>query len=65
MASFAATSSLSDVQLEVKLEKGFLNFYHPTFNNLKGEAKKEAPSLKVKLKAKEDVKVEEDPMPKP
>ncbi len=42
--SLAAASSLSDYQLEVKLEKGFLNFYHPTFKALKEEAKKEAPS---------------------
>jgi urate oxidase len=44
MSSFAATSSLSDLQLEVRLEKGFLNFYHPTFKTLQEEAKKEAPS---------------------
>jgi len=44
MASFAATSSISDLQLEVRLEKGFLNFYHPTFKTLQEEVKKEAPS---------------------
>jgi arginyl-tRNA--protein-N-Asp/Glu arginylyltransferase len=65
MAIFAAASSLSDLQLEVRLEKGFLNFYHPTFKTLQEEAKKEAPSSKTKAKPKEEAKVEEDHLPQP